>query len=128
MQLRQALEEALASNPDDRAAHSAYADLLMEEGDPRGELIAVQLALENQELPHKERLRLQGREADLLRAHERQWLGELAAFLFEEDIDVWRRERGKINRTRWARGWLDDLYLYHIDLALARALSRCEMA
>ena len=52
--LRAALEDAIAANPDDRAAHSAYADLLTEEGDPRGEFIAVQLALEDESLPPAE--------------------------------------------------------------------------
>lgn len=45
--LQASLEEALVANPDDRATHSAYADYLTEQGDPRGELIAVQLALED---------------------------------------------------------------------------------
>src|SRR5215510_1694290 len=37
------LEAALVENPDDLAAHSAYADYLAEQGDPRGELIQLQL-------------------------------------------------------------------------------------
>jgi uncharacterized protein (TIGR02996 family) len=41
--LREALEEALAENPDDRATHAAYADLLTEQNDPRGEFIQVQI-------------------------------------------------------------------------------------
>jgi uncharacterized protein (TIGR02996 family) len=45
--LREALEAALVENPDDLAAHRAYADHLMELGDPRGEFIQVQLALED---------------------------------------------------------------------------------
>src|SRR5262245_17823379 len=45
--LQAALEEALFANPDDRAAHSAYADYLHEQGDPRGEFIQIQLALED---------------------------------------------------------------------------------
>src|SRR4051812_30092601 len=45
--LQRALEEAVLSKPDDLAAHSAYADLLMEQGDPRGEFIQAQLALED---------------------------------------------------------------------------------
>ena len=45
--LRTALEEALAANPDDVASHAAYADHLADLGDPRGELIQVQLALED---------------------------------------------------------------------------------
>ena len=45
--LRAALESALAENPDDLASHMAYADLLVDEGDPRGEFIQVQLAFED---------------------------------------------------------------------------------
>jgi uncharacterized protein (TIGR02996 family) len=42
---RAALETALFDHPDDLATHMAYADLLREQGDPRGEFIQVQLAL-----------------------------------------------------------------------------------
>ncbi len=128
MQLRQALEDALAANPEDRATHAAYADYLMEQGDPRGELIQVQLALEDEACPPEERLQWKLREAELLRAHEREWAGELAPHLFEQEISAWRREHNKINRARWARGWIDDLYLHRISLASARALARCEAA
>src|SRR5262245_31263738 len=44
--LQRSLEAALAEDPGDVAAHSAYADYLQEQGDPRGEFIQVQLALE----------------------------------------------------------------------------------
>src|SRR5215211_1834830 len=40
--LQHSLEEAIVEAPDDLAVHSAYADYLMERGDPRGELIQVQ--------------------------------------------------------------------------------------
>src|SRR3954453_17448027 len=108
--LRQALEQALVENPDDRAAHAAYADLLTEQGDPRGEFISVHLALEDETRPPGERNRLQAREAELLRAHEREWLGDLAPFLLDEkDVSDWRRKNNKINRCRWSSGWLEDL-------------------
>jgi uncharacterized protein (TIGR02996 family) len=122
---RRALEEALAQDPDDRAAHSAYADLLMEEGDPRGELIQVQLALEEMGRPPAERRRLQQRGAELLGAHERDWLGELAPFLLDQKPTEWQRQHGKISRARWARGWVDDLYEFALDVEVARALARC---
>ena len=41
-----ALEAAVVANPDDRAVHAALADFHLERGDPRGEFIRVQLALE----------------------------------------------------------------------------------
>src|SRR5260370_431792 len=67
--LQQSLEQALAENPDDLAAHSAYADYLMEQGDPRGELIQLQLALEDPKRPAPERKKLQQREAAALKKH-----------------------------------------------------------
>jgi uncharacterized protein (TIGR02996 family) len=121
---RQVLEQALADDPDDRAAHAAYADLLAEQGDPRGEFISVQLALEDPARPAEERQHLRQREAELLQAHERDWLDGLAPFLFEEKITDWRRQNNKVNRWRWARGWVEELYLWQLDLPSARALVR----
>jgi uncharacterized protein (TIGR02996 family) len=126
--VREALEEALAANPDDLAAHAAYADYLQEQEDPRGEFIQVQLALEDESKSAAERRKLQKREKELLKKHEREWLGDLAEYLVEEDIDEWRRRHDKINRWRWARGWLDDVYLWMLDVPTARALARAPAA
>ena len=68
--LRAALEAALAEDFDDLAAHAAYADLLTEMGDPRGELIQVQLALEDVGCIGAGRAELERREEELLGAHE----------------------------------------------------------
>jgi uncharacterized protein (TIGR02996 family) len=76
--LRAALEEAIREDPEDRTAHAAYADLLTEQGDPQGEFIQVQLALEDEGLPAAERKRLQQREEELLKAHRTEWVGEWA--------------------------------------------------
>ena len=67
--LQQSLEAALVEEPDDLAAHSAYADYLMEQGDPRGEFIQVQLALEDPARLAKERQRLRERETALQEQH-----------------------------------------------------------
>jgi uncharacterized protein (TIGR02996 family) len=92
--LSNALEQALFDNPDDLAAHMAYADYLHEQGDPRGEFIQVQLALEDPRRPAAERKALQQREKELLRQHRGVWLGALAPFVSGQDF-------------RFARGWLD---------------------
>jgi uncharacterized protein (TIGR02996 family) len=88
-----AIEQALVEDPDDLASHAAHADLLVEQGDPRGEFIQVQLALEAN-LPRAERLRLAKREDELLSRHGLAWLGEL------EKVD---------GEWVFARGWLDTL-------------------
>lgn len=76
--MREELEAHLVANPDDVAGHAAYADYLIEQGDPRGEFIRVQLALEDETLSKDDRDVLRSREKELLAAHERDWLGDLA--------------------------------------------------
>jgi uncharacterized protein (TIGR02996 family) len=102
--MQQALEQALVENPDDLAAHHAYADFLMEQGDPRGEFIQVQLRLEAPECTGDERAALQKREQELLKAHARQWLGALAPHFLEGQIrpSGWRVQF----QYRFERGWL----------------------
>jgi uncharacterized protein (TIGR02996 family) len=110
-----ALENALAADPDDLAAHAAYADFLTEQGDPRGEFIQVQLALEDPARPAKERKGLQKREAALLKEHGPAWLGELAEYRSdEEDAPTFE----------FARGWLNSLHIPRLTVPLARALAR----
>src|SRR5262249_3973971 len=126
--LREALEAALVDNPDDLAAHMAYADYLQEQGDPRGEFIQVQLALEDEARPAAERKQLQKREEALRKAHVRGWLGDLAPVVLEAGGSGFRRQHDKISRARWARGWLEELYLWEMDVPAARALARCPAA
>src|SRR5215469_1293480 len=83
--LRDALEAALVEDPDDLATHRAYADYLQEQGDPRGEFIQVQLALEDPTRSAAERKTLQQREAKLLKAHQAEWLGDFAQQLVPKD-------------------------------------------
>jgi uncharacterized protein (TIGR02996 family) len=118
--LRDALEAALVANPDDLASHSAYADYLAEQGDPRGELIQVQLALEDEKKAPAERKRLQKREGELLKAHARAWLGGLAPNL----LDMEQRQWGPQTEFRFARGWIDRLQIVNLSAPLAEAFCR----
>jgi uncharacterized protein (TIGR02996 family) len=109
--LRRALEDALAECPDDLATHMAYADCLMELGDPRGELIQAQLALEDERMAAAERRKLRRRERALLDRHERAWLGPLAGFWVDRmDAVDWTDfpDTGP-NGYRWRRGWIESL-------------------
>jgi uncharacterized protein (TIGR02996 family) len=125
---RELLEDALAADPDDVAAHAAYADLLTEEGDPRGEFIQVQLALEDEAKPPAERAALKQREAELLAAYEGVWLGDLGPLLEQGEITDYMRRRDKINRRTWRYGWLDSLYIFRLELPLSRELARAPAA
>src|SRR3954468_18483091 len=104
--LREALESALVENPDDLASHAAYADYLQEQGDPRGEFIQAQLALEDEKLPRAQRARFERRERALLLAHRRWWLGRLADLFGDDD------EPGS---CRFARGRLDEVRLERLE-------------
>src|SRR5262245_24689029 len=117
---RQILEEALARDPGDAATSAAYADLLQEGGDPRGEFLHVQLALEDESKPPAERERLREREQKLLAAHADEWLGELAAPLRPAPL--------RDPDYTFARGWLDDLAVNELSVELARLLVRAPEA
>lgn len=124
-----ALENAIFANPDDLGAHAAYADWLFEQGDPRGEFIQVQLALEDPNKSAKERKDLQKREKELLDKHQREWLGDLAPrFLDHGELDQWRRDRGYFSTCHFARGWLDSVRIVGLNVAVSRALAKSPQA
>jgi uncharacterized protein (TIGR02996 family) len=125
---RQILEEALVKNPDDRPTHAAYADCLQEANDARGELIQVQLALEDESKPAKERDKLRKREQELRKAHERAWLGELAETFLDQKLEKWQRDNGYVNEHRIARGWLEYVKVSSLRVADARRLARAPLA
>jgi uncharacterized protein (TIGR02996 family) len=118
----QALESALAADPDDRAAHMAYADWLSEQADPRlaarGEFIRVQLELEDPALDRSRRGELRLRELALLRAGEEHSLdGELKRLLLEADPTA-----------EWAsvRGWVTRLHVRDLPARLGPALAAAD--
>ncbi len=121
--LQQSLEAALVEDPDDLAAHSAYADYLMEQGDPRGEFIQVQLALEDPGRSAEERNQLLNRERALLEQHGRQWLGDLGRFL----VGDWSGPDQPYH-YQFARGWLDFVRVLPAPDAFFPALARAPEA
>jgi uncharacterized protein (TIGR02996 family) len=125
--LREALESALVANPDDLASHMADADYLTEQGDPRGDLIRVQLALEDTSKPASARKKLQEQEKALLDAHAREWLGGLAPFLLGDE-DVRENAPDLDVEYSFARGWLDSLDVFDFSVAFARALAEAPQA
>jgi uncharacterized protein (TIGR02996 family) len=65
---------AIRANPSDDAARHVYADVLVEQGDPRGEFIVMQLARAGRPPTASETKA----ELAILAKHVRIWLGELA--------------------------------------------------
>jgi uncharacterized protein (TIGR02996 family) len=81
-----ALLAEVYANPDDDGPRIVLADLLLEDGDPRGELITLQIEGGDDE-----------REKALLKKHGKQWLGALAPVL------SWGRG---YSHTRFRRGFV----------------------
>ena len=117
---RDGLEAALAANPDDVAAHAAYADLLIEEDDPRGEYIQLRLALEEHQ-PVDRRHAMGQRAYTLHQMHEREWLGPLGAFVGE--VSPFDDESGILNVSPvWTRGWVSSLRIELLTPEVAQAI------
>ncbi len=98
--------------PDDLGARAVYGDLLSEQGDPRGELITLQLAHE----------RNPAREQKLLKAHGAAWAGPIGGW-FTPASRIF--EGGFLAGGRLADGYrvvLDDAALAAPEWRLIRAL------
>jgi len=118
------LERAILDDPDDIAAHAAYADWLTQQGDPRGEFIQVQLALEDESRSADERRQLQRRETELLQAHEAEWVGDWTKLA----NTVGPSGRGQLAfagpKFGFIRGILAEVTLDSVSVECARAFIR----
>jgi uncharacterized protein (TIGR02996 family) len=88
------LEREIAGNPDDAGPYQVYADWLSDRGDPRGELIALSLALEQTPSDAAIAKRL----GELHAAHDETWLGAVG------------RPLAGVTLT-WRRGFVDEIML-----------------
>ena len=113
--LRELLEDSVIHEPDDLLNHAAYADCLLEEGDPRGQFIQIQLSLERNDLTFHERTELIKWQQTLLLDHCREWLGDLADIL----LDVRTYDE---YRFPFRRGWIDELHLQQMSPELQMVL------
>lgn len=111
--MRDAFESALRDNPDNLAGWCAFADWLAEQGDPRGEFMQTQIALEDESRPKAERAELKKKEVALLKKHRKRWLGALATIEKDEDHPV---------EFTFARGWLSRAHFASLTVEQARAL------
>ncbi|MEJ7601535.1 MAG: TIGR02996 domain-containing protein [Kofleriaceae bacterium] len=108
-----ALEAAIEADPDARSGYAVYADWLQEQGDPRGELIAVQLAREDA----PDDPALLARESELLAQHEDDWLGGVTS-------DNWPFGR---TRVKWRRGFVSEAEVLTGYESVEAAISLAEL-
>lgn len=90
--------QEVRANPHDDMPRLIYADYLDEAGDPRGELIRVQVELANLSIGEPARLELEERQEALLDAYAEDWLSPLRA-LGAEGVSRRCFERGLIERV-----------------------------
>jgi uncharacterized protein (TIGR02996 family) len=117
----ESFQRALVESPRDLALWLVYADYLEEQGDPRGEFMKVQIALEDEARSKPERDALRQREAELLAAHQREWLGALAPLVL--DAEPFYRDLRRLN-AQFTRGWFTGLACQSLSVNEARTLAR----
>ena len=77
------LEEAIFADPDDLDAWAVYGDWLQEQGDPRGEVVSLEIRAARGKISSAEQQRCDA----LYKEHETGWLGELLLEAVEMQID-----------------------------------------
>lgn len=100
MSVEHRLFQAIMDDPDNMDLRMVIADWYQEQGDPRGEFIQVQIALDRLPRDHIWRAEMQVRERDLLAEHRKEWDAPLHRRLNQT------RFKGQVH-SRWGliRGW-----------------------
>jgi uncharacterized protein (TIGR02996 family) len=113
---REALIAEVLERPDDDAPRWVMADWYAQQGDPRGQFIAVQLTLAAVDDPVR-RAELVAREAELLARHKADWVGRFKGARIEYGLP--ERSFVKGNPTHWtfARGFVDTVKMATADFA-----------
>lgn len=122
--MREQFERSILEAPDDAANYAVFGDWLQEQGDPRGEFIQVQLALEDADRDAAQRNQLQAREQELLAAHREEWLGPFAPLVIPNPIvmDSETLENRPNYAYRFERGFLAALHIHALNTSMLQAL------
>ena len=117
------LEKKIFEKLEDLKRHEAYVAWLREnDGEPRADLIELQIALENDKLTREKRFELEIQERRILNAHGREWIGALADFIMMRDIPGRRFQTKPGCQIQWYRGWVYGLVLDELTLKLSKVL------
>jgi uncharacterized protein (TIGR02996 family) len=122
--LQEKLEAAIREDPDNPAPFAALADWLIEQGDPRGEFIQVQLALEDQGRSPSERKKLKQREEELLGAHRQEWVGSWEGLAPSTGPEGRAQMEFRSPKCGFVRGLLAVVTIDTLNVQCARALIR----
>lgn len=113
--LEAALLQDIQESPGDDAPRAAYADLLQDRGDPRGEFIAIQLKRSQLPATHEQQTVLAAEEANLLQRHGAEWMGPAL-----QECGAMARVAHLLDKTQYAlfeRGFIE-----HVSLSVRNYL------
>jgi len=127
MTTREALEAALVADPDDAPLHAAYADLLIEDGDPRGEYIRLSLLAEDCNQPASQLRAIEQAMFDLRNRHETEWLGPLARFMDRRQARSVAEPMEPNVSVTWRRGWIDAVRIGQLNQDIINAIAECPL-
>ncbi len=127
MTTREALEAALVADPDDAPLHAAYADLLLEEGDPRGEYIRLSLLYEDRNQPVSQLRAIEQAIFDLRSRHETEWLGPLARFMDRPLARSVAEPMEPNVAVTWRWGWIDAVRVGTLTQDIITAVADCPL-
>ncbi len=116
--------KSIQEDPDNVAHYEVFSDWLQENGDPRGEMIRVQLQLEDDKVSAGDRKKLKAKEKSLLKSNATQWLGglapELVANKWPEALGY--RSNSKPYQWEFVRGFLGNLNVEYLTPHFAKSL------
>jgi uncharacterized protein (TIGR02996 family) len=108
------LEKAIVANPFDKDAYAVLADWLQEQGDPRGELISLQLAGKDkpaQQLIDKEADYFLGPLAEHTKVHDEGGNNSISHLRTKEQEKEWQKTQGQA--FLWKNGFIYRIRLSH---------------
>lgn len=117
-----AFREAVYAAPHDDAPREVYSDWLLAQGDPRGELIALQIARARR-APAKQAL---ARERALLAGGTAAWLGSEARFIVNDGATFERGFLAAARVERHAMGLSGNVWRTCLELDVSRTRGDCD--
>lgn len=119
---REKFEKRIFEKPGETKRHEEYAEFLKQHGDPRGDLIELQIKLEDKRLSREQQVELEIQERAILREHGRKWIGKLADFVLLKSLPGRDFEFRPMCKLWWWRGWVSGLQTEELTLKLTQVL------
>ena len=119
---REKFEKRIIEKPAELKRHEEFAEFLTSIGDPRGELIELQIKLEDKRLTREQQIELEIREREILKHHGRKWLGKLADFVLLKSQPGRDFEMKTACKLWWWRGWVYGLQTDELTLKVTQVL------